>query len=62
MNKIHIRAWTSKDGWYIGADPRLVFEKSFTNYGIWAKLNYLYAKIFYQKVVIDIRDKDEGEI
>lgn len=61
MSDITIRAWTSKNGWYVASDPRLRFEKSFRKYGIRAKIAYLYAKLFYQRVVIDTEEEGEDD-
>ena len=57
MSKIQIRAWTSEDGWWLGSDQRLQFVRSFNKYGIIAKITYLYAKIFYSRVIVEVEDE-----
>jgi len=59
MNKVQIRAWSGNDGWFLGADERLTFIRQFSKYGLAAKLTYLYAKLCYEHVLVEIKDKHE---
>jgi len=56
MNDITIRAYNTDNGWYMDTDERLKTRATFKKYGLRAKMYYLYCTIFYQKVIVEVKD------